>query len=114
MNYKKINNLINESKLSKQEISNQCGFSRPTLDAVLKCADVKVSTITALSAFFKVPVSYFFDEDMGHINQNGKGNAASVYGNAIVGELEIKDKEIEHLQQLLEEKERTIQILINK
>ena len=57
--------------------------------------------------------------DIYHSVTNGNGSAASVYGNAIVGELSNKDKEIEHLKQLLrekqniiEEKERTIQILM--
>ena len=45
---------------------------------------------------------------------NGDGSASSVYGDATVGELADKDKEIEHLKQLLEEKERTIQILMDK
>lgn len=45
---------------------------------------------------------------------NGNGSAASIYGNATVGVMTDKDKEIEHLKQLLEEKERTIQILMNR
>lgn len=56
-----------------------------------------------------------------HSIANGNGSASSVYGNATAGVIADKDKEIEHLKQLLEEKdkiinekERTIQILMNK
>lgn len=45
---------------------------------------------------------------------NGNGSASSIYGNVTVGMIADKDKEIEHLKALLEEKERTIQILMDK
>ncbi|KAA6319051.1 hypothetical protein EZS27_031008, partial [termite gut metagenome] len=47
---------------------------------------------------------------------NSTKSVASVYGDAKIVELVSKDKEneIEHLKMLLEEKERTIQILMNK
>ncbi|MBD4336670.1 XRE family transcriptional regulator, partial [Xanthomonas citri pv. citri] len=45
---------------------------------------------------------------------NGDGSAASIYGNATAGALADKDKEIEHLKELLKEKERTIQILMKQ
>ena len=39
---------------------------------------------------------------------------SSIYGNATAGVIADKDKEIEHLKQLLKEKERLIQVLMNK
>jgi transcriptional regulator with XRE-family HTH domain len=62
MNTSKLEKLINESKLSKTDICAKCGFTRPTLDNALAGADVKVSTVSSLAAFFRVPVGYFFDE----------------------------------------------------
>ena len=69
-----------------------------------------------LSKAIRVPVSYWFDET-NIANQsiaNGDGSAASIYGNATAGALADKDKEIEHLKELLKEKERTIQILMKQ
>ena len=65
---------------------------------------------------FKVPITYWFDDDC-QLNQsivNGDGSAASVYGNATAGIMADQNKEIEHLKQLLSEKERLIQVLMNK
>ena len=83
--------------------------------------DTKISTLETICNYFNMPIGALFTEvrDIYHSVTNGNGSAASVYGNAIVGELSNKDKEIEHLKQLLrekqniiEEKERTIQILM--
>ena len=64
----------------------------------------------------KLPIDYFFDRNIeisdlsplitgnGNKIQHGDGNIM----------IETQAKEIEHLQQLLAEKERTIQILLNQ
>ena len=72
--------------------------------------------IIEFSNIFKVPITYWFDDDC-QLNQsivNGDGSAASVYGNATAGIMADQNKEIEHLKQLLSEKERLIQVLMNK
>lgn len=87
------------------------GKSKPGADALEKMAD-----------YFKVPTDYFFDRNIDlpniSIGHQVKGN-----GNKVSGDVTISEycKEIEHLNALLEEKERvinekerTIQILMNK
>lgn len=87
------------------------GKSKPGADALEKIAD-----------YFNVPMDFFFDRDIKpsgvNIGHQVKGN-----GNKISGDITLSEcrKEIEHLNALLEEKERvitekerTIQILMNK
>ena len=75
-----------------------------------------------IADYFNVPIDYFFDRDINssgiNIGHQVKGN-----GNKISGDITLSEcrKEIEHLNALLEEKERvitekerTIQILIQK
>ena len=63
-------------------------------------------TLKEFSVLLNVPMSYWFDDkDAPHSIVNGDKSAASVYGNATVSTSDEKDKEIEHLKQLLEEKE---------
>ncbi|MDR2057557.1 MAG: helix-turn-helix domain-containing protein [Dysgonamonadaceae bacterium] len=118
MNIRNLEELVEKSKLTKQEISDKCGFSRPTLDSALRGADVKISTILSLAKFFKVPISYFFEDAPNGITQTGKGNVIGNSNRVMVSDcenkLEMAQKEIEHYKELLEEKERTIQILMNK
>ncbi|KAA6329801.1 hypothetical protein EZS27_021420 [termite gut metagenome] len=74
--------------------------------------------ILEFSKILNIPITYWFNEIPSNSQSivNGNKSAASIYGNANVVELvnKDKDKEIEHLKTLLEEKERTIQILMNK
>jgi transcriptional regulator with XRE-family HTH domain len=113
MNVRKLEALVNSNKLSKQEISNKCGFTRTTLNNAIRGTDVKISTIVSLSKFFNVPVGYFFDDAAGgNITNAGDGNQVVTHsGTVTISEYK---KENAHLRALLEEKERTIQILMNK
>jgi len=72
--------------------------------------------LEAISKILNIPISYWFDDENCQLNQSvvGDGSAASIYGNATAGVIADKDKEIEHLKQLLKEKERLIQVLMNK
>jgi transcriptional regulator with XRE-family HTH domain len=70
MNTKRLEELIAKSKVSKQSICKQCGFTRPTLDNALSGGDIRISILKSLSDFFGVSVSYFFDEESGRENQH--------------------------------------------
>jgi transcriptional regulator with XRE-family HTH domain len=63
MNTNRLEELIAKSKVSKQAICKQCGFTRPTLDNALAGGDIRISILKSLSDFFEVPVGYFFDEE---------------------------------------------------
>lgn len=87
------------------------GKSKPGADALEKMAD-----------YFKVPTDYFFDRNIDlpniSIGHQVKGNGNKVSGDVTISECR---KEIAHLNALIEEKERvinekerTIQILMNK
>ena len=106
---------------SQEKAAKELGISVGTIKNICAGKDTKISTLETICNYFNMPIGALFTEvrDIYHSVTNGNGSAASVYGNAIVGELSNKDKEIEHLKQLLrekqniiEEKERTIQILM--
>lgn len=64
MNIRRINALVNASKLNKVQIAEMGGFTRTTLDNLLSGADVKVSTVESLAKVLNVSVAEFFaDED---------------------------------------------------
>lgn len=87
------------------------GKSKPGADALEKIAN-----------FFQVPIDYFFDRDVEVANVN-VGHHVKGNGNKVSGDITLSEyqTEIAHLKQLLQEKEaiinekeRTIQILMNK
>lgn len=62
MNINKLQKAVLDSKLSKSQIAEKCGFTRVTLDNALQGADVKVSTIESLAKVLGISVGTLFDE----------------------------------------------------
>jgi transcriptional regulator with XRE-family HTH domain len=115
-----LSDLIEKKKVRKTELARYLDVARNTLDDYLfERTYMTTEKLEKVADFFKVPVAYFFEEKpKGSITQEGEGNTASIYGNISLSDCQ---KEVEHLRELLEEKERaiqdkerTIQILMNK
>lgn len=121
MNIIKLAELLKASSLNKLQVAERCGISRTTLDNVLSGADAKISTIEALAKVLGVKVGYFFDEEVGTsiVQSAMNGNNASNRGKIEFGDISVSDnssilkERVSLLEKLLEEKERTIQILMN-
>lgn len=122
-NGQKINSLLVERRITKKSLFEYMGTSASGLDSIIKNCNPTAEKIEQIANFFKVSIDYFFDRTVdipdkkltvsgnGNKVQNGDGNVM----------IETQAKEIEHLMQLLEEKEkaiadkeRTIQILMGK
>ncbi len=95
MNIKRLNELLNASKLNKVQIAERCGVSRTTLDNVLAGADAKISTIESLAKVLGVNVGYLFDEELPTLNFIGNN------------ELDYYKREVERLQSLLNNRRST-------
>lgn len=107
MNISNIEKAITRCGKPKFEVAEECGMTRQTLSAILRGSDAAVSRIEKLAQVLDVPVGYFFDET----SADGTKRVAQ-------SELEI---EVEHLKYIieqkdkqLEEKERLIQVLMQK
>lgn len=115
MNLLKIKELCERKEGGIKRLAEEIGMSEQNLHRCINLNKIQAGELEKIAHVFDVPIGYFFDS--APLNQsiaNGNGSAASIYGNATVGVMTDKDKEIDHLKQLLEEKERTIQILMNK
>ncbi len=119
----KINNLIDRSGITKVTLFTAIGLSKKGLDDIISGTHApRVTILESIADYFKVPMDYFFDREVDcsgiNIGHQVKGNGNNVSGDITLSECR---KEIEHLKSLLEEKERiisekerTIQILMNK
>lgn len=107
-----LSRLIEDKNVKKTQLAKHLDVARNTLDDYLsERTYMTTEKLEKVANFFKLPISYFFEDTNGNITQTGKGNTASIYGNISLSDCQ---KENEHLRALLEEKERTIQILMNK
>lgn len=91
-----------ERKLSQQKLADKTGIPKSRIE---KWETGKAKPKTEDSEILK---KFFFENESPSITQNGKVNAASIYGNAMAGELAAKDKEIETLQARLRDKEELL------
>jgi transcriptional regulator with XRE-family HTH domain len=109
MNINNIDKAIRKSKKTKVSIATECGFTRGTLDAILRGAEVGISKIEKLASILDVPVSYFFQEEDAPVPKNIEGANAQV-----TERIKYLTEKNELLQSQLEDKERLIQILMKK
>ena len=58
----KIKTLQKNTKVSTEELAVVIGLSKVGLEKIFRLKSCKVSTLEKLANYFKVPVSYFFDE----------------------------------------------------
>lgn len=110
-----LDELFKKKRIIQKDFAEKMGVTNVTVTKWKSQESIDAAKLEAISKVLNVPISYWFDlKETPSSIVNGNRSAASVYGNATVSTSNEKDKEIEHLKQLLEEKERTIQILMNK
>jgi len=113
INGNKIASYIKKMKITQEELANNAGLSKPTISKMINQHTCELNSLIAVADVMNVSLDYICDrlEDTEQsIKVNGNKNQVG-NGNVIIAS---QATEIEHLKQLLEEKERTIQILINK
>ena len=99
MNIKKIESLIESSKMSKVQIAEGCDISRTTLDNVLAGADAKISTIEALARVLGVSVGSLFEDDFA--SEASKVKMTEHY-----------EAEIKRLQSLLDKRGKSTKVIV--
>jgi transcriptional regulator with XRE-family HTH domain len=120
-----IRDLAEKKKITLREIADRIGIGEGAMQKLIKNGSTNTKTIEDIAKVLEVPVGVFFDDfnSSGNHSVTNHGGAASIYGDANMKVLKNKDenREITHLKMLLEEKEkairdkeRTIQILMNK
>lgn len=111
-----LDELFRKKKVVQRDFAEKMGVSSVTITKWKSQESIDALRLEKISKVLNIPITYWFD-DIESYNQSiakGNGCAASVYGNATAGVIADREKEIEHLKELLEEKERTIQILMKQ
>ena len=111
MNKEKLRNLF-EQCTDKQRAARDCGMTYQSIYNLLykENTSCKVDAIERIAKYFGKKVSSFFDEEETN-NAVAMDNSVA----AINSEVNVGDNErVKFLERLLEEKERTIQILMQK
>lgn len=115
VNIKKIQDKIDELKISKAQLIKVSGLTRVTIDKILKGGEVNVSTLEALANGLGVSVGFFFDDCFGDNGQVLSGGSHNRLASHNIGmnmeehdELIRLREENRYLKQMLADKEREI------
>lgn len=118
----KIRRLFEDRNISQAQFIKDTSISKSNLYVWLNNTSIPgADNLEIIADYFNVPIDYFFDRETNSlgisIGHQAKGNGNKISGDITLSECQ---KEIEHLNALLEEKERvisekerTIQILMN-
>jgi DNA-binding Xre family transcriptional regulator len=105
----RIIDLLIDRRKKKKDLYEYLGITPVGLDSIIKGSNVRAGNLEKIADFFKVPIDFFFDRDVYNLPEE----------QAIEGE-ENKHEEMSvsqeniYLKRILEEKERTIQILLSQ
>lgn len=98
---------------SQKDVADLLGVTAQSLSSVLSAKDVRSGTIEKIAHAVNMPISFFYGEtNSQHAMANGDSSVAAINshvdGNAVLQE------RVKSLEALVEEKERTIKILMEK
>ena len=124
----KIKELMIQEKIEVSELAKKIGKTKQAVYDMLDKEDVNTSLLKQLATVFNVPITTFFETTAN--NQHAQGSSNVLVGRDNNGQIsvsECQDKledallEIEHLKELIDgkdklivEKERLINVLMNK
>ena len=111
-----LRNFLTKEGINFSDLSKRLGFANEQrIYSLFSAADVKSGTLEKIAAALEKEVAWFYQgEKINGSVTSGHHNVAAVNSTVSVGK-EMSDPErIEFLEKLLEEKERTIQILLSQ
>ena len=124
-----IKELMIKQNIEVAELAKRLGKTKQAVYDILDKEDVNTSLLRELSSIFNVPIAIFFDKSVNNNQSNIGDNSVVVGQNNTIDTLNLENKEklenalleIKHLKaviegkdKLLAEKERLINVLMNK
>ena len=119
----RINDLLESRRITKVDFCEKIGISTVTLNRTIEHgAEIGCLKLERIADFFGLPIDYFFDREECRGDGNmivskkevdNSSNNNTINGNGHTVHVTYCDRrEIEHLKELLVEKERMIQLLM--
>lgn len=104
-----IKKIIESNHLVKQDVAEQLGVTPTYLARMFNLSDMKCSSLDRVCKVIGLSAAHIFEQESQVNVQNVSAN--SIIGNA-KAELNVTPGEVATLRELLDEKERTIRILL--
>lgn len=113
-----IHVLLKRQGKTQKELCNSIGISDTGLRKIFARDSCEIALLKKIANFFNVPMSYFFKDSADycyshHTQVNGDGAHGNINSDGSADTALLQER-VKALQTLLEEKERTIKILMEK
>lgn len=108
MTGKELKLKIDALGITQRSLAEQMGVTPQTVSAILTAKDIRTSSLERIAQVTNKPMSYFYGEtNNAQAVVSGDSSIAAINSN-------VNSSEVELLKKLLEEKERTIKILMGR
>ena len=120
MTGKELKTKLSACGVSQSEIARRLDMSQQSFNQSLIVNDVKSGLLARIASAIGVDMSFFYPMDSSSAVASGKGSVAVTGNNNVAGNVTMGDntavlqERVTMLEKLLEEKERTIKILMEK
>lgn len=116
MNISKLNELFENSKLSKVEFAKRCDITRATLDNALQGGDIRVSILEKIASVLQIPVGTLFEDSSPSVSLSGDHNQVNGHGasgniNGASAEMAALKERNDSLERIIESKDAIIDTL---
>ena len=117
MTGKELKDILYHEKISQSEIARKLGISQQSFSQMLSASDVKSSLLERIVSVLGFDMTFFYPCKTGQqavVNGDSSIAVNTNTGNIATGDNAVLQERVAMLERLLEEKERTIKILMEK
>ena len=114
MNGQTLKQKLQTRNISFADLAEKLGIAAQSLNSCFKVQDVGSNRIEQIAQVLELPMSFFYPNESNSAVASGDGSVAAIQSTVTQCDSKVLQERINCLEKLLEEKERTIQILMKK
>lgn len=114
MNGQTLKEKLQTRNISFADLADKLGIAAQSLNSCFKVQDVGSNRIEQIAQVLELPMSFFYPTEGNNAVASGDNSVAAIQSTVTQGDNKILQERVRLLEKLLEEKERTIQILMKK
>lgn len=114
MNGQTLKQKLQSKNTSFADLAERLGITAQSLNSCFKVQDVGSNRIEQIAQVLELPMSFFYPSDGNNAVASGDNSVAAIQSTVTQCDSNVMQERINCLEKLLEEKERTIQILMGR